>query len=186
MKIDELFEKSAPQSIVDEILEEGLVETMEEAVLMESRLASAIKSHAARYNSRRPPEITALQNPMNRNHVVVLAAGDNMFFRFDVMSGRVVSEERFTSFREMMEEQEVLLMERYYVIDHRSWLKRNWKKIALSVLGGGAAVTVGAPLIMAILAGITAALTWMTGLAATGGAIVGAGWLARKIADNEG
>lgn len=143
--------------ILGDIISEGFAETYEEAVLFESRVSKAIKDYAARYSAGSPPEIMVFQDRANPKHVVVLGAGSGMFYRFDVVNDKVVSEERFRDFRELMEEKELLTRQGTFgPVDERSYLKKNWKKIvgwlAVGTLVGGALLLAWATLIGPALA----------------------------------
>lgn len=192
MKIEEMFSEGVMPltegqvvhlELADELISEGVVSTREEATeLLESNLSKTIRDYASRYSSKNPPEIMAYQDPEIRSHIVVLAAGDNMFFRFDVMNGRIVSEERYSSFKELMDERELLKASRYYAFDHKTWLQKNWKKIMMG-LTVGSTIFLGGPLIVAFLTGAGPFLAWASNVIVGIGALTAAGWVLKKIGD---
>ena len=192
MRADDLFtfEESFLEEGMDPvslILSEGIAETEEEAeALLNESVASTISQYMSRYSGTEPPEVQAFRDPRSRSSVVVLASGSNMHFRFDILNGKVVSEERYANFRELVAERDVLLQTGHTEVDHRSFLKRNWKKILGSIVGGTIGILVGGPLIVAMLGLVAGALATLAKFAAIAGVVVGTGWLMNKISQPQG
>lgn len=165
---------------------EGYATNADEAqTILEEGISQVISRYASRYSGMNPPEIMAYQDPEDRQHVAVLASGDGMFFRFDIINGKVISEERYSSFKEMMDERDLLRSSRYFSIDHRSFLNKNWKKILMWMVGGAAGILLGGPLLLGVLTTIGTAALFIGKVAAGAGMVFGTGWIMSKLAKGE-
>lgn len=183
---EDLQEKLERESFLNEMVFEGIAESKEDAVLLcESRIDKVIRDYSRRYTAGDPPEVMVFQDRANPKHHAVLAAGSNMFYRFDVVNGKIVSEERYRDFKELLAEKEVLTMGSFAPVDSRSYLQKNWKKLLMWIIGGTGAVLIGGPLIMAWLATFGAAIAFigkfMVGAGLTVATLSGMGWISRQL-----
>lgn len=171
------------ESFYNDLIFEGYVDSREEAVtLTESKINKTIQDYLKRYGGAKPPEAMAFQDATNPNHYVILAAGDNMYYRFDIVNNRVVNEERYRDFKELNEEKRVLTtVETFRPVDTRSYLTKNWKKLLMWMVGGAAGVFVGVPLLFAALAWLVPAVTLFIQATIGIAALAGAGWLLTKL-----
>lgn len=166
--------------LLDDVISEGFAESYEEAILFESNVNRVIKNYAARYSAGEPPEIMVFQDRANPKHIVVLGAGSGMFYRFDVVNDKVVSEERFQSFRDLMDEKEILTRQGTFgPVDERSYLKKNWKRIIGWIVGG---TLIGGALILAWVTVLGPAVAFLSKFLIGTGIVLGAGWIASMLA----
>ena len=187
---EDLQEKVERETFLNEMVFEGIAETKEDAmVLLESRVDKVIKDYSRRYTAGEPPETMVFQDRSNPKHHAILASGSNMFYRFDVINGKVVSEERFNSFKDLLQEKEMLTLGTFVAVDSRSYLQKNWKKLLMWLLGGTATVLIGGPLILAWIATFGSAVAFlgkvMVGSAAVMVGLRGGGWISNALSGGD-
>lgn len=165
--------------LLDEVISEGFAESYEEAILFESNINRVIKNYAARYSAGEPPEIMVFQDRTNPRHIVVLGAGSGMFYRFDVINDKVISEERFKNFRDLMDEKEILTRQGTFgPVDERSYLKKNWKTVVGWLVAG---TLIGGALILAWVMVIGPALAFLSNVLIGSAVVLGGGWIAAML-----
>lgn len=187
---EDLQDKFERETFLNEMVFEGIAENTEDAMeLLESRVDKVIKDYSRKYTAGEPPETMVFQDRANPKHYAILASGSGMHHRFDVINGKIVSEERFASFKELLQEKEVITLGTFSPVDTRSYLQKNWKKLLMWLLGGTATVLIGGPLLMAWLATWGPAIAFLGKLMAGTAAVVtgmnAAGWISRAIGNGE-
>ncbi len=185
--LKEIDESVEIESFFNEMIFEGIVESREEAqVLTESRVNKVIQDYVRRYGGSAPPEAMVFQDVRNPKHYAILAAGDGTFFRFDVVNDKVVNEERYRDFRELMDEREVLTNGTFRPVDTRTYLQKNWKRLLMWLIGGTAVALIGAPILFAWLMSIASAVSFVAKVAVGVAAVAGTGWLMQRLSGNDG